>query len=91
MEAAISPTGTPADIPLATSDTYALGWSYTIEYSTDRYQCPYDQNYPDVTQIFNGCLFPLSVTTFPCLVFDYNMQACNSCINGYTLSAGVCL
>ena len=84
-------TDTPADLASTVTDTYTSGWTYSISYSTDRYQCPYDESYPDITNIYQGCLFPLSVNTFPCLVFDSNLQICSQCINGYTLSAGVCL
>ena len=81
----------PQDFDIAAPNNYDQGWTYSISYSTDRYQCPYDEAYPDITGIYQGCLFPISVTTFPCLVFDNNLQECSVCINGYTLSDGVCL
>lgn len=55
----------------------AAGWTYTVNYSTDRYECPFDASYPDLTQIYNGCVFPISVSTFPCLTYDIGLARCN--------------
>lgn len=81
-----------ATVPTAaTLATYSNGWSYSLSYVTDRYQCPYDSNYPDNTGIFDGCLFPQSVSTFPCLIFNATTGLCQSCLVGYTLTTGLCL
>ena len=85
--------GAPASPPVATSvsDTFVLGWSFSLAYTTDRYECQYDKNYPDVTGIYQGCLFPASVSTYPCLTYNIGTGFCELCLTGYTLTSGICL
>jgi hypothetical protein len=73
------------------TNTFENNWTYRISYQTERYQCPFDENYPDVTGIFQGCIFPRSTNQLPCIEFNTVTLVCSTCLTGYTLTSGVCL
>jgi hypothetical protein len=55
----------------------------TITTQTDPYPCPYTNNYADLYTVFAGCTRSSTVSAgsgLPCIIYDYNVQACLACL-----------
>lgn len=66
----------------------------TITFQSDPYPCPYSSNFADYFSIFSGCTRSSITSTgsgLPCITYDYNSQACLSCMSGYSVSQGTCV
>jgi hypothetical protein len=68
-----------------------IHYTSTINFQTDPYVCPYNPDFPDFYQNFQGCIQETSANGLPCADYSPVLGVCTLCIPGYVLTNGTCL
>ena len=67
---------------VATSTIIATPW---FTFQTDSYACPYNPDFVDYYENFQGCTVSSATQGVPCAAFDQINKVCTACISGYVL------